>query len=94
MSMQLPLEPIEAAVNQLTPDAKPVSAPGPEDFDWMSEDVVIPTQPAIAVYLNRCDEIVIRQEAPYPDEDQFIRIRRENLWPLIHRLTEIERDGK
>jgi hypothetical protein len=63
-----------------------------DDFDWITDDsVIIPRQPAIAVYFNKCDEIVIRQGADYPDEDRFVYVRRENLAPLIHRLQEIER---
>ena len=45
------------------------------DFDWieMPDDVVVPEQAAIAVYINRDGEVVIRQAGQYhPDEDSCI----------------------
>jgi hypothetical protein len=51
------------------------------------EDLVIPSQPAIAVYTNRYDQIVIRQEASaYDDEDKFIYVCPQHLDALIVRL--------
>jgi hypothetical protein len=62
-----------------------------EDFSWQDTDsVIIPSQPAIAVYFNPRGEIVIRQEsAMHPDEDHFIYIGQKNLRPLIERLQQI-----
>jgi hypothetical protein len=45
------------------------------DFDWIdsAEDVVVPEQAAIAVYLNPKGDVVIRQAGQYhPDEDNWI----------------------
>jgi hypothetical protein len=71
-----------------------VSEPKPEtwDFDWSRDkkDVVVPSQPAIAVYFNPRGEVVIRQEGQYhPDEDHWIYIQIENLEPLIDQLQRI-----
>jgi hypothetical protein len=52
-----------------------------------SESLVLPSQPAIAVYTNRYDQIVIRQEANgYGDEDKFVFICPQHLDTLIVRL--------
>ena len=58
-----------------------------EKFSWSNADVVIRTQPAIAVYLNPHDEVVIRQQCDY-DEDQWVFITKENLPKLIQALLE------
>jgi hypothetical protein len=61
----------------------------PEEDHFLPEcaDLVIPSQPATAVYTNRYDQIVIRQEASgYDDEDKFIYICPHHLDALIVRL--------
>jgi hypothetical protein len=62
------------------------------DFKWTSvEDIVVHSQPAIAVYHNPRGEIVIRQERLYGyEEDHWVYIRPENLRFLIRRLEDIE----
>ncbi len=44
------------------------------EFDWyISDDVIVPEQRAIAIYTNEDGAVVIRQEGLYgPDEDQVI----------------------
>jgi hypothetical protein len=66
------------------------------DFEWTNvEDIVVPSQPAIAVYHNPRGEIVIRQEGLFGyDEDHWIYIRPENLRFLIRRLEEIENGSR
>jgi hypothetical protein len=52
-----------------------------------SDSLVLPSQPAIAVYTNRYEQIVIRQEASgFQDEDHFIYICPQHLDTLIVRL--------
>jgi hypothetical protein len=76
-----------AAVEMLAVAAKPAPEPG-GDIDWTSAnpDIVVPCQPTTAVYENPYGAIVIRQEAPYPDDDPFVFIRPEYLPALIGRL--------
>jgi hypothetical protein len=55
-----------------------------DDFEWHeSADVVIRHQPAVAMYLNCDDQVVIRQRADYPDDDQFVIIDQASLPRLI-----------
>lgn len=60
-------------------------------FDWNeteNENVVVRTQMAIAVYLNPCGELVIRQEGQFhPDEDVFIVIAPGNVPAVIAAMT-------
>ena len=75
------------------PIGKPPIDDGP-DWDWGAcrDDVVVPSQPAIAVYFNPRGECVMRQESQFhPDEDHFIYIQVENLDPLIAKLQRIAR---
>jgi hypothetical protein len=63
--------------------------PEPEENHFLPEceDLVLPSQPAIAVYTNRYGQIVIRQEATgYDDEDHFVYICPQHLDALIVRL--------
>jgi hypothetical protein len=76
--------PMKAVENDDNDDSHP--------FDWTEDakDVVTPTQYAIAVYENPRRQIVIRQEAPWPDdEDPIVVVDRANLQPLIDRLCDI-----
>jgi hypothetical protein len=56
-----------------------------KDFDWYgaSESVVVRHQPAIAIYLNPYDEVVVRQQGQY-DEDQWVYVSTENV-PILAR---------
>jgi hypothetical protein len=70
-----------------------LGVPDDDEFRWRDEITVVPSQPAIAVYFNPYDDVVIRQET-WPDEDRWIYIRRQNLALLIRRLQEIEETGE
>jgi hypothetical protein len=79
----------------------PAPAPAPkaeddcEEFCWNDEDTVVPSQPAIAVYFNKYQDVVIRQEGLYGhDEDHWIYIKRQNLHLLIRRLLEIAKTAE
>ena len=52
----------------------------PEGFDWQTDDsVVVPYQPALAVYVNTRGSIVIRQErGELEDEDTIVIITPAN----------------
>jgi hypothetical protein len=58
-----------------------------QPFSWDNPDdpsIVIPRQPAIAVYVNQRDEMVIRQEAGIGwDEDEYIFVGIDNVEKLI-----------
>jgi hypothetical protein len=65
-----------------------------DDFNWNTAvdegTVVVRHQPAIAVYTNPHDEVVIRQEGHYgPDEDQFIYLTRENVRKVVNKVLEV-----
>ena len=79
-------------------DAEKISHLSDEDFDfsWSKDlsDIVVPSQPAIAVYKNPKGEIIIRQEAIFGnDEDHWIYVQYQNLDPLIEKLKEINSAG-
>jgi hypothetical protein len=77
------------------PASKPPSdAENEWEWDWIRgrDHIVVPSQPAIAVYFNPRGEVVIRQESrAYPDEDHFVYLQVENLDPLIDELQRIAR---
>lgn len=88
----------DAQRGQRSPTCEPetlpaVTAPQPPDdgeFSWSEADVVVPSQPAIAVYFNPRGEVVIRQESQmHPDEDHFVFINMKNLMPLIDKLCDL-----
>lgn len=62
-----------------------------EKFDWSKdESVVVPSSDAVAVYVNPRDEIVIRRERRWDeDEDTFILLPRDGARALIKRLEKI-----
>jgi hypothetical protein len=82
------------ATKEVSAPAKPSSAgygraPSEDDFRWdpENEDIIVPEQSALAVYLNRWGQVVIREERSWDrDEDWYIRISRENLPSVITRL--------
>jgi hypothetical protein len=84
-------EPI--AIEQPSPDISTSEAPeGEYDFKWQDELIVVPAQPAIAVYFNPCGDVVIRQQGPYGyHDDQWIYVQIKNLGPLIDQLQRIAR---
>jgi hypothetical protein len=84
-------EPID--IEQPSPDISTSEAPeGEYDFKWQDKLVVVPAQPAIAVYFNPCGDVVIRQQGPYGyHDDQWIYVQIKNLGPLIDQLQRIAR---
>jgi hypothetical protein len=57
------------------------------EFNWSTdESVIINEQPATAVYWNKQDQLVIRQQVPYPDEDVYVVFNQENLRHLIEMI--------
>jgi len=57
----------------------PATVPGDSsnnEFDWISDDsIIIQKQPPVAVYRNRADAVVIRQEGSgYDDGDHFVML--------------------
>jgi hypothetical protein len=64
------------------------SQPDSSDFDWIADrsDIVIPEQPATAVYVNPAGAIVVRQQSLDGNDDQAITLRPENLPTLIAAL--------
>jgi hypothetical protein len=65
-----------------------------DEFRWEPEnqDIIVPNQSALAIYVNRWDQVIIREERSWDrDEDWYIRISRENLPSVIKRLQAIQR---
>jgi hypothetical protein len=60
----------------------------PEEDYFGPENLLLPSQPAIAVYKNPHEEVVIRQEGETYGEDSFVRINPENVEKLIERLRD------
>jgi len=83
-------QPLAAAT--ISPEPKIAPAPTQEDsndFDWFKDkhDVVVPSQPATAVYWCPLGHLVIRQEGTFShDEDQTVYVQPQNLPALIDRL--------
>jgi hypothetical protein len=77
---------------ELADDGPPIArAPYHDNFDWSAEneDVIVPPQQAIAVYLNRWNQIVIRAAGEDYGEDVFIRVSPEHVPALIAKLSAI-----
>ncbi len=55
-------------------------------FDWAGDTVVLPEQPATAVYTNPHGAVVVRQEGGPYDEDCWIIIRPENALRLCRAI--------
>ena len=60
-----------------------------QEFKWDDdEDVVVKPVQAIAVYRNKAEHIVIRQEQnAYQDDDSYIVVPRSELPKLIEALN-------
>jgi hypothetical protein len=86
-----------SAPDLFTPALVPTEEPmprEPREFQWRpeNEDIIVPRQPALAIFRNAWDQIIIRQERDWDDEDDaYIRISRENLSTVIARLQAIQR---
>jgi hypothetical protein len=68
-----------------------VVAPNNLAFNWVDDDAVVLTeQPATAIYRNRENAIVIRQQASWDsDEDSFIFITEQNAMTFLDRLCDL-----
>jgi hypothetical protein len=69
----------------------PTKEPEFDPFDKDGEDMVVKHQPAIAIYLNPWDAVVIRQRSDGND-DPCIFICEEHLPAVISKLSEMLRD--
>jgi hypothetical protein len=60
-------------------------------FDWSDdEDIVLREQQSIAIYWNKQNSLVIRQERRWDqEEDVCIIITAENIGAFIDRLTDV-----
>jgi hypothetical protein len=69
----------------------PTKEPEFDPFDKDGEELVVKHQPAIAIYLNPWDAVVIRQRSDGND-DPCIFICEEHLPAVISKLSEMLRD--
>lgn len=67
--------------------APPLATDGPERFDWSNDpDVLMPSQPATAIYTNAVGQVVIRQESRDGDDDPYVLIGPQYLDRIIESL--------
>jgi hypothetical protein len=81
--------------SDLDDDGPPIArAPYSDDFKWEPENgaVIVPQQPAIAVYVNPWGQVVIRAAGEDYGEDAFIRVSPEHVPALIAKLTAIMKE--
>lgn len=66
-------------------------APNNVAFNWVDDDAVVLTeQPATAIFRNRENAIVIRQQASWDsEEDSFIFITEQNAMTFLDRLCDL-----
>jgi hypothetical protein len=79
----------------LEPDAASASDDG--EFDWFDANdcIVLREQPATAIYVNKSEALVIRQEKSWDrDEDSFIYIRPEYAIGFAKRLLKVAGHGE
>ena len=62
----------------------------PDDFDWQTDEAVaVRSQASLAVYANKDGEVIVREQAQYPDkEDRFIIINREHIPTFVRHLRD------
>ena len=66
-----------------------------QEFSWNPRedehhDIVVRHQPAIAVYLNPHDEVVIRQQDQYDEsDDSFVYVTKDNVLRVVQRRLEV-----
>jgi hypothetical protein len=67
-----------------------------DPFSWRDrDDIVVDEQRAVAVYRNRVDGIVIRQEHPDgPDEDMFVVLRDDDAVAALIAALQAQIGGK
>jgi hypothetical protein len=71
--------------------APPAKEPEFDPFDNDGEDLVVKHQPAIAIYLNPWNAVVIRQRGDM-EGDSFVFVCEEHLQAVISKLSEIQRE--
>ena len=65
------------------------------EFDWnpsrdTDHSIVVRHQPAIAVYTNPHDEVVVRQQDQYDEsDDHFVFITKDNVRKVAERIMEV-----
>jgi len=69
---------------QLLQDAS-IAASRSNDFDWHNDPVLIPEQPAIAIYPNSGGSLTIRQHQ-WPSDDSIVTVNFDCLGSLIEGL--------
>ena len=92
-TLPLDLKPTAPTAPAARPDA-PIASPGPDTFDWETDDaVVVPPRPGVAVYENPRGDVVIRvQNIDDPDDyDHFAFLGEDALRPVIDALTRYAR---
>jgi hypothetical protein len=55
-------------------------------FDWFAEELVLEDQRPVAIYYNKRNHLVIRQEGRDGDEDAFVFIAPQNIAAFIDNL--------
>jgi hypothetical protein len=91
--------PLPIASPPVSPSACPpppgvVDEPKYDPFDPKSEELVIPHQPAIAVYENTSGAVVIIQCTSDPDQDDpIILVRPEHVEKLVARLRKVAKEA-
>jgi hypothetical protein len=58
-------------------------------FDWFEEDLVLEEQRPVAIYFNKRDHLVIRQEGRDGDEDACICIAPQNIAAFVAKLCDV-----
>jgi hypothetical protein len=63
----------------------------PDHFDWIhDESIVLKEQPATAIYRNRENSVIIRQQAAWDrDEDSFVFITEQNAMAFLDQLCDL-----
>lgn len=72
------------------------SASTDSEFDWRSDDsIAVRSSDAVAVYLNRFNQVVIRKQASWDeDEDTFIYLDPLRVPALVKALHAAAREAK
>lgn len=62
--------------------------------DYSNEDVVIPEQEAIAVYLNNNCDIVIRQINANGDDDSIVLVKYPNIPQFVAAISRVSNESR
>lgn len=81
---------VQVLAKQYLAQAASAAPDNSDDFDWGKEEedgtVLLRKQPCTAIYWNAGNQIVIRQESHYGDEDPFVFFDPHNVPAVIERL--------